>query len=62
MVDYPDYNAESLDAWEQNAEFWDQAQGDEGNYWQRKLVFPDTLELLQPLPDSVLEIAPQSNS
>ena len=57
MVDYPDYNAESLDAWEANAEFWDDAQGDEGNYWQRVLVFPNTLELLQPLPTSVLEIA-----
>ena len=57
MVDYPDHNAESLDAWDQNAEFWDEAQGDEGNYWQRMLVFPATLELLQPLPFSVLEIA-----
>ena len=44
MVDYPDFNAESLRAWEANAEFWDQAQGDEGNYWQRTsvLVFPHT--------------------
>ncbi len=57
MVDYPDHNAESLAAWDANAEFWDQAQGDEGNYWQRVLVFPNTLELLQPLPGSVLEIA-----
>ena len=57
MVDYPDHNAESLEAWERNAEFWDQAQGDEGNYWQRTLVFPSTLEMLQPLPDSILEIA-----
>ena len=57
MVDYPDRNAESLAAWEQNAEFWDEVQGDEGNYWQRVLVFPNTLELLQPLPATVLEIA-----
>ena len=57
MVDYPDHNAESLDAWETNAEFWDSAQGDAGNYWQRVLVFPNTIELLDPLPTSVLEIA-----
>ena len=57
MVDYPDHNEESLAAWETNAEFWDQAQGDDGNYWQRTLVFPSTLELLQPLPSTALEIA-----
>jgi SAM-dependent methyltransferase len=57
MVDYPDHNAESLAAWETNAEYWDEAQGDEGNYWQRALVFPATMELLQPLPGSMLEIA-----
>ena len=57
MVDYPDHNVESISAWDTNAEFWDQAQGDDGNYWQRVLVFPNTLELLQPLPTSVLEIA-----
>lgn len=57
MVDYPDHNAESLAAWEANAEFWDDTQGDDGNYWQRVLVFPATMELLQPLPSAVLEIA-----
>ncbi len=57
MVDYPEHNAESLEAWDANAEFWDAAQGDAGNYWQRTLVFPSTLELLQPLPATVLEIA-----
>jgi len=57
MVDYPDHNVESLEAWQNNAEFWDEVQGEEGNYWQRVLVFPNTLELLQPLPASLLEIA-----
>ncbi|MDE2966003.1 MAG: methyltransferase domain-containing protein [Chloroflexota bacterium] len=57
MVDYPDYNDESIGAWEANAEFWDEVQGDEGNYWQRTLVFPETLDLLQPLPTTLLEIA-----
>ena len=57
MVDYPDRNAESIAAWDRNAEFWDRVQGDDGNYWQRELVFPPTLELLQPLASSVLELA-----
>ena len=57
MVDYPDHNAESLAAWDANAEFWDETQGDEGNHWQRTLVFPSTMELLQPLPPTVLELA-----
>lgn len=57
MVDYPHHNDESIGAWEANAEFWDEVQGDEGNYWQRTLVFPTTLELLQPLPATLLEIA-----
>ena len=57
MVDYPDHNEESLAAWETNAEFWDQIQGDDGNYWQRTLVFPSTMELLQPRPSTALEIA-----
>ena len=57
MVDYPDTNTESLAAWDVNADFWDEAQGDDGNYWQRVLVFPSTIELLEPLPATVLEIA-----
>ena len=57
MVDFPEYNDESVHAWQTNASFWDQAQGDDGNYWQRELVFPATMELLDPLPKSLLEIA-----
>ena len=57
MVDYPERNAESLEAWDVNSALWDQVQGDDGNYWQRVLVFPHTIELLQPLPESVLEVA-----
>ena len=57
MSDFPDANQDSVDAWQANAEFWDAVQGDDGNYWQRVLVFPPTLELLEPLPAALLEIA-----
>ena len=57
MVDFPEHNAESLEAGNVNSDLWDQVQGDDGNYWQRELVFPATMELLEPLPGSVLEIA-----
>ena len=57
MSDFPDANQDSVDAWQANAEFWDALQGDDGNYWQRTLVFPPTMELLQPLPATLLEIA-----
>ena len=55
--EFPESNAASIDAWRTNAEFWDAAQGDAGNFWQRELIFPPTLELLEPLPERVLEIA-----
>ena len=57
MSDFPDANQDSVDAWQANAEFWDALQGDDGNYWQCTLVFPPTMELLQPLPATLLEIA-----
>ncbi len=57
MVADPDHNVESLAAWNANAAFWDDVQGDEGNEWQRTLVFPATLELLLPLPNRLLELA-----
>ena len=53
----PDLNQDSLDAWNANADFWDAVQGDDGNDWQRTLIFPPTLELLQPLPEHLLELA-----
>ena len=30
--EFPESNAASIDAWRTNAEFWDAAQGDEGNF------------------------------
>ena len=59
-TDFPEDNADSLAAWTANAAFWDEAQGDEGNFWQRELVFPTTLELLESLSAEsrpVLELA-----
>lgn len=55
-ADFPEGNADSLTAWSTNAAFWDAAQGDEGNFWQRELIFPPTLELLGRA-ERVLEIA-----
>ena len=57
MTDFPDHNSESIQAWRTNAAFWDDVQGDDGNHWQRTLVFPATLELLNPRPASLLELA-----
>ena len=57
--DFVEDNADSLAAWSANAAFWDDAQGDEGNFWQRELVFPPTLALLESAfgAGPVLEIA-----
>ena len=55
--EFPQANPDSIAAWNANAAFWDDAQGDNGNFWQRELIFPPTLELLSPLPARVLEIA-----
>ena len=55
-ADFPEDNADSLAAWSANAAFWDEAQGDAGNFWQRELVFPPTLELLGRA-ERVLELA-----
>ena len=55
--DFAESNADSLAAWSANAAYWDGVQGDEGNFWQRELVFPPTFELLEPLPERLLELA-----
>lgn len=55
--DFAEDNADSLAAWSANAAYWDDVQGDEGNFWQRELVFPPTFELLEPLPGRLLELA-----
>ncbi len=49
---------ESLDAWETNAEFWDNQMGDESNSFHREIVLPHTEELLEiKTDDLVLDIA-----
>ena len=57
-ADHPEHNDASKDAGKTNAAFWEEVQGDEGNAWQRTLVFPATERLLDPQPGwTVLEIA-----
>ncbi len=53
------YSAEkSKEIWNQNAEFWDNAMGDESNEFHRKVVRPKVTELLRPNPtDYILDVA-----
>lgn len=49
---------ESLKAWEENAEFWDNVMGDDSNEFHRKTVRPKVNQLLEIQPDDfVLDIA-----
>lgn len=57
MSEFAGANEESVAAWQANAEYWDEFQGDSGSSWQRELVFPAAMDLLSPLPPSLLEIA-----
>lgn len=51
-------NKDSLLAWEQNAEFWDNYMGEESNYFHCKLVRPYTEKLLEVQQgDFILDIA-----
>lgn len=51
-------NKESLEAWEENAKFWDEAMGDESNDFHRKTVRPKVNKLLDIQPDDfILDIA-----
>lgn len=44
--------------WEKNAQFWDNAMGDESNEFHREVVRPKVTELLSPNPaDYILDIA-----
>lgn len=44
--------------WEENAQFWDNAMGDESNEFHREVVRPKVTELLSPNPaDYILDIA-----
>lgn len=49
---------ESKKNWEENAQFWDNAMGDESNEFHREVVRPKVTELLSPNPaDYILDIA-----
>lgn len=49
---------ESKEIWEENAEFWDNAMGDESNQFHREVVRPKVTNLLNLQPtDYVLDIA-----
>lgn len=56
--DFQALNAATRDAWNQNAEVWDNIQGDDGNQTQGLLVNPAAERLLEPQPgQTILEIA-----
>ena len=47
---------ESKKIWEENAQFWDNAMGDESNEFHREVVRPKVTELLSPNPaDYILD-------
>ncbi len=49
---------ESKKIWNQNAEFWDNAMGDDSNEFHRDVVRPKVTELLSPNPtDYILDVA-----
>ena len=59
MSEYLDaLNKETREAWEVNAEVWDDRMGDEGNDFFNILCWPAIASLLNPKPDShILDIA-----
>ena len=53
---------ESKKIWEENAQFWDNAMGDESNEFHREVVRPKVTELLSPNPaDYILDSEPVFN-
>ena len=53
---------ESKAIWNQNAEFWDCAMGDESNDFHREVVRPKVTELLNPDPTAYSGARSASNS
>ena len=45
---------ESKKIWEKNAQFWDNAMGDESNEFHREVVRPKVTELLSPNPEDYI--------
>ncbi len=53
-----DFTDNGLNAWETNAEFWDDQMGDESNYFHCNIVRPNVEKLLEINEDDfVLDIA-----
>jgi len=58
MTDTSDPNQMSQDAWDANAEVWDEHMGDEGNDFFRVLQWPVIASFLDPQPaDRILDVA-----
>ena len=58
MSDLNDLNKETHEAWEENADVWDNRMGDEGNEFFNILCWPALASLLDLRPDShILDIA-----
>ena len=58
MSDLNDLNKETHEAWEENADVWDNRMGDEGNEFFNVLCWPALASLLDLRPDShILDIA-----
>ena len=47
-------NSENQSIWNTNADYWDQKMGEEGNDWHRKLIAPNTIDLLDLKPNTHL--------
>ena len=53
---------ESKKIWEKNAQFWDNAMGDESNEFHREVVRPKVTELLSPSFTSIFRQQPYTVS
>ena len=57
-MEWPELRDEVRSVWDDNAAFWDNHVGEEGNVFARTLVYPTSERLLEPQPGwRVLEIA-----
>ncbi|MGD8404498.1 MAG: hypothetical protein PVJ21_12620 [Anaerolineales bacterium] len=58
MTDSTDHNQESQNAWDANAEVWDELMGDKGNDFFQILQWPVVVSLLEPQAgDRILDVA-----
>jgi 2-polyprenyl-3-methyl-5-hydroxy-6-metoxy-1,4-benzoquinol methylase len=58
LQDFDALNQEVQDIWNQNAAFWDEQMGEEGNTWHKELIRPAVERLLKLKPgELVLDVA-----